>query len=804
MDPLIGLSVGHYRILEPLGSGGMGIVYKGEDVGLNRPVAIKFLPPEFTRDAHSKERFIHEAQAASALDHNNICTIHEIGETAEGRIFIAMAYYDGETLARKIDRHALAIDDAMAIAIQIAQGLSRVHERGIVHRDIKPANVMITSDGDAKILDFGLARLSGRTVITRSGSAVGTVEYMSPEQARGGDVDRRSDLFSLGAVLYEMTTGRRPFTGDHEAAVTYSVMNADPPPPRSIDPSIPPRLEAIILKALEKDPGARYQSASDLRSDLLALRGPSGTSGSATSPWGRRHRVRKRYLYAGAAVAAVIAAWFFIPRSRPPVAPGPPYRICVLPFRLITERPGVSDWPRVVQMIMVDHLNGAEHLRVIDPFSLGSLTDVSHTTVSAVLGSARQIGASFIVNGTIENLDSTYVLRCTLTDVADGSVRMSDDESTRAERDLPQAVQNISEQVLNYFQIQSLSEGGGVKEDLKPWLNHRTKKLDAIKAFLQGAQFKLRWQPGGEKYFRRAIELDSTFVTPRTWLISGLVLAGELPEAKLHQAFLMRHLFESGPFEQALIRWTGAMIDGNMTAQEKALQEALEYSPHNDVLLYLLADIEYSKEDYPAAEKAIRLAVESGWNFQPASLLLGSTLLQMREYPESRDVLERSLSLETVVPETYAILAALALRDGDSAASREYAGQFLRRARSEGGVQDSVCALLAGNFALLGLHGPACEYYAKAIEFNPARPAYSLALARSALDEGDLRRARAAAARALELEPGSLRGHEIMGRVAESQGDTAEALKHFGAYLAVDSTSSLALEIRDRVKPLMK
>ncbi len=227
---MVGKTISHYKILEKLGGGGMGVVYKAEDTKLKRTVALKFLPQDLSRDDESKERFIHEAQAASALDHNNICTIYEIDETDDGQMFIAMACYDGETLKKKIERGPFKLEDAIDISLQISEGLSKAHEKEIVHRDLKPANVMLTKDGVVKILDFGLAKLRGQTKLTKVGTTLGTAPYMSPEQARGEEVDNRTDVFSLGVLLYEMLTGQLPFKGDYHEAIIYSILNEDQEP----------------------------------------------------------------------------------------------------------------------------------------------------------------------------------------------------------------------------------------------------------------------------------------------------------------------------------------------------------------------------------------------------------------------------------------------------------------------------------------------------------------------------------------------------------------------------------------------
>ncbi|MFO7890517.1 MAG: protein kinase [bacterium] len=267
---MIGKTVSHYRIIEKIGSGGMGTVYKAKDTKLDRFVALKFLPPHLSQAEAEKKRFIHEAKAASALDHPNICSIYEINETEDGQMFIVMACYEGESLKEKIKNKRLKIKQIIDIAIQIAQGLKKAHEKSIVHRDIKPANILITEDGVVKIVDFGLAKLAGRTMLTQDGTTLGTVAYMSPEQTQGTDIDQQSDIWALGVVLYEMLTGERPFKGNYEQAVIYSIMNEDPVPLRKINSALPEELETIVNHCLKKKPDSRYPFAKAVVKDLQA------------------------------------------------------------------------------------------------------------------------------------------------------------------------------------------------------------------------------------------------------------------------------------------------------------------------------------------------------------------------------------------------------------------------------------------------------------------------------------------------------------------------------------------------------
>ncbi|MEK6373808.1 MAG: serine/threonine-protein kinase [Acidobacteriota bacterium] len=243
---MIGQTVSHYRIESKLGAGGMGVVYKAIDLRLGRTVALKFLPPDVTRAAEAKQRFIREAQSASSLDHPNICTIYEFDETADGQLFFAMAYYEGDTLRRRLERGELTMDEAVEVAIQVCRGLGKAHQKGIIHRDIKPANLMFSSDGVVKIVDFGLAKLGGDRTLTREGSTVGSPPYMSPEQVAGRPLDHRTDIWSLGVVLYESLTGRLPFYGESDRVIFHAILEQQAPPAHRA-------LDRIIERCLAKE-----------------------------------------------------------------------------------------------------------------------------------------------------------------------------------------------------------------------------------------------------------------------------------------------------------------------------------------------------------------------------------------------------------------------------------------------------------------------------------------------------------------------------------------------------------------------
>ncbi len=441
---MINQTVSHYRILKKIGSGGMGDVFLAEDTKLERNVALKFLPPELSRDADAKARFVHEARAASALDHPNVCTVHDIGEDAEGRMFMVMPHYEGSTLKEVLARDGitesipaggrpdvgadprvcpdsidiqkkgehrgspLPIADILGIASQIARGLTAAHAKGIVHRDIKPANILVTNDHMVKILDFGIAKLAGsKNKLTKTGSTVGTVAYMSPEQAMGREVDPRTDIWSLGVILYEMLTGRLPFAGEYDQAVVYAILNEEPEPVTALRRGVPPEMDRVLSKALAKNREERYQHADELLADLRRAN-KEGDAGRKHSTQGRQPGRRKLHHGLKAAawillLAIMAAAGYLLTPGKKEPAPLPGQgvvwknSIAVMPLRDFS--PGRD------QEFFCDGMTDA----IISRLSrLGQLKVISLTTVmsykrrdSSVSEIGRELGVRNILAGSV-------------------------------------------------------------------------------------------------------------------------------------------------------------------------------------------------------------------------------------------------------------------------------------------------------------------------------------------------------------------------------------------------------------------
>jgi serine/threonine protein kinase/tetratricopeptide (TPR) repeat protein len=436
MPSMIGNRIAHYEILEKLGEGGMGVVYKARDTKLNRLVALKFLPPHLQTSEEQVRRFIQEAQAASALDHPNVCTIHEINEVGDGSMFISMAYYEGESLQARLKKGPIPLASALTIAIEIVRGLVRAHDSGIVHRDIKPANIMLTSRGEVKIVDFGLAKLSATTGLTHSTTTVGTAAYMSPEQLQYSNVDHRSDIFSFGVVFYEMLTGKNPFRNEYIHATMYAIMNDEPRRIGEQVADIPPEVDWIVQKAMAKKPDDRYRTSHDLLRDLqnlqsgsediLAIPGTGSVRDRHRARGTKRNRIPKPLQFI--ILAGIIAALFIIlyPYGRetlqrivPGTEIGKTQSIAVIPFTNIGGDPSNAILVDGIVETVTSKLSQLEHSN--GSFWVIPAVEIRESGITSVAQAAQLFNANLVIAGSVQRID--VGLRVTLNLIDAGSRR---------------------------------------------------------------------------------------------------------------------------------------------------------------------------------------------------------------------------------------------------------------------------------------------------------------------------------------------------------------------------------------------
>jgi serine/threonine-protein kinase len=396
MSVEIGQNISHYKILEKLGEGGMGVVYKAHDTSLNRNVALKFLPPHLTKDESTRKRFIVEARAASALDHPNICNIHEINETADEQLYICMAFYEGESLSQKIKKGPLPLEEAVNIIVQISEGLKRAHEENIIHRDIKPGNIIITERGEVKIVDFGLAKLAG-IELTRSTSSKGTVAYMCPEQIRGQKVDHRCDIWALGIIFYEMLTGRLPFKGEYPEPMMYSIVNEEPKSLSQYLTDVPELLQAIIEKLLKKDPNERYQNISEMLVDLKPLVKESKSVVIKTRPAITRLLFRKKSHLFGIATIFIVILLLILgkPYLFPERSTG--NSIAVLPLQSITQDSEQEWFTDGMTDALITELAQISGLRVISRSSAMQYKGINKSPPQI----ASELSVQYLVDGSV-------------------------------------------------------------------------------------------------------------------------------------------------------------------------------------------------------------------------------------------------------------------------------------------------------------------------------------------------------------------------------------------------------------------
>jgi len=676
---MIGKTISHYTILEKLGEGGMGIVYRAQDTTLDRVVALKFLSQHLTSDPTEKERFYLEAKAASALNHPNITTIYEI-QDHDNQLFIAMEFVEGQTLKELIEQEPLPMKRVLDIAVQVCEGLAAAHEKGIVHRDIKSENIMLSPKGQAKIMDFGLAKVRGTTKLTQAGSTLGTAAYMSPEQARGEEVDQRSDIFSFGVVLYELLTGQLPFKGEHQAAIAYSIMNEEPQPVVRYNNKVSVDLERIVFKALAKDKEERYQHIDDLLADLRRERKSLEYVKTTTlaQPVETQKPLKKRMIplvLAGLAVLILIVGYFALFNKKEPESGRK--MLAVLPFENLGA-PEQEYFAAGITDEITTHLAKVGGLGVISRTSVLQYKDTKKTVQQI----GKELGVQYVLEGTIlwdkSGVTNRVRINPQLIRVKDGT-HVWAETYDRVLEQIFALQSDIAEKVASALSI-TLVEAEHRYIAAKP-----TENLEAYEYYLRGKEYWNR--SSGEKDIRiaiemyeKAVELDPTFALAyaslsqtHSWMYwfyvdrtderlnrakesvdKALKLKPDLPEA--HLALGVYYYWGSWDYDRAL--------------EQFAL--AQKGQPNNSDLMKSIGFVQRRQGKFEQAVTNLKQAAELDPRYYNLPEEISNTYRNLRKYAEAEYYIDLAITLAPDIPSVYSEKSWLyLLSEGDTRKARK-------------------------------------------------------------------------------------------------------------------------------------
>ncbi len=653
-----GTMVSHYRIIEKIGAGGMGEVFLAADTELNREVALKFLPHHQCQDKECRTRFKREAQATAQLSHPNIITIHEVSEF-QGRPFFAMEHVKGESLRNLIKAEKLSLDQVLGLAMQICEGLDKAHQAGVIHRDVKPSNIMVDADGRAKLLDFGLVAIQSTEKLTKSGSTLGTIGYMSPEQIQVKDVDQRSDLFSFGVVFYEMITGQLPFRGDTEAAALNSVLNDIPEPLSRYKSGVAGELQQVVAKLLEKDPQLRYQSAAGVISDFRRLR---TTDKPATSP-ARKNRIMS-LLGAAVVILLAIVALSILPDfiRREEEIPS----IAVLPFKDLSAEQDQAYFCEGIAQDLISALTKLENLRVLAPTSSFAFKD----KIKDKIGLGRRLKIRTLLTGSVRKAGNRLRITAQLVNVKDGYHLWSE----RYDREIADifAIQDeISHAIVAALEVQ-LADGGDTL-----LAGRRTDNLTAYNSYLLGRYYLgQRTAEGFQKAlqsFDDAIVEDSTFALAYVGIADcynllgfyDILPAGEtFPRAK---AAAQRALEIDRTLGEAFTSLAHAMefYDWDWVTAERMYQQAMELNPGYAFAHQCYGEFLSAMDRHQEAAAEYELARD----LDPLSPAIGSNIagsyLMAREYDRALEEYQKTLELDPNFVATHYFLGYVKAHLGD-------------------------------------------------------------------------------------------------------------------------------------------